>query len=529
MEGGAPVGEQHERGRLEVQLPTGTSGIASRPLPPGVKLLEEKPVPPIEDEVAHAVGAIIKPQSSNRPVLYTVDGHNVTCSSEVPFAVAATSDADAQRLIVTVPLPEPWDDIPPHDSRLGLAAVPSLNTTATIVDLFSAGLTSVVGRRDRAPELASWIFTSFLRRHRSDVGALVVGRLDSVQCPRADSLAEACSLVAHNSDPLVIFVDGEQTTEDAFERLIVAARRHGSAGIVTTAAHPDARVVLVAGEPGRCSVLLRSVTPMSARAVGANVARSEAKSVPDASLNTVEVAILGPVEVRNTCDPLGGHPLLTELVVYLAMHPEGATTSAWETAVWPNRRMPQQTIANRLSEARRALGDAGDGRPRLRKIDERHLIADVRTDWEEFCALAATEDAYSWRRALELVRGRPFGDLQQGQWALLEGFSAEIEHAVSSLALQYGGYALRRGDPDGATWAAHRGLRATPWDERLHRLLMEAADANGDRAGVEATLRHLALVLEIDGDPLRAVHPETARLYERLLGRTKPALSNVFA
>ncbi len=524
------MGGRDEHGRLEDHLPPKAGGVAALPLPSGVKLLEEKPIPPIEDEVARAVGAIVKPQSSSRPVLYTVDGHNVTCSSDVPFAVASTSDSDSQRLIVTMPLPEPWDEIPPHDARLGLAAIPSLNTTATIVDLFTAGLTSVVGRHDRAPDLGSWIFTSFLRRRRSDIGALLVGRLDSVQCPRVDSLAEACSLVAHNSDPLVIFVEADRTTDDAFERLIVATRRHGSAGIVTTAAHPDARVVLVAGDPGRCAVLLRTVTPTSASAVGTNVAHSEAKSVPpNPPRSAVEVAILGPVEVRNTAEPLGGHPLLTELVVYLAMHPEGATTSAWETAIWPNRRMPQQTIANRLSEARRALGDAADGRPRLRKIDERHLIADFRTDWEEFCALAATEDAASWRRALEFVRGRPFGDLQQGQWALLEGFSAEIEHAISALALQYGGYALRRGDPDGATWAAHRGLRATPWDERLHRLLMEAADANGDRAGVEATLRHLALVLEIDGDPLRAVHPETARLYERLLGRTEPALSNVFA
>ena len=38
--------------------------------------------------------------------------------------------------------------------------------------------------------------------------------------------------------------------------------------------------------------------------------------------------------------------------------------------------------------------------------------------------------------------------------------------------------------------------------------------------GAEATLRHLALVLEIDGDPLRGVHPETAALYARLSGRT---------
>ena len=67
--------------------------------------------------------------------------------------------------------------------------------------------------------------------------------------------------------------------------------------------------------------------------------------------------------------------------------------------------------------------------------------------------------------------------------------------------------------------AAHQGLRAAPWDERLHRVLMRSADLAGNRAGVEATLRHLALVLEVEGDPLRHVHPETAALYARLVGR----------
>jgi DNA-binding SARP family transcriptional activator len=178
--------------------------------------------------------------------------------------------------------------------------------------------------------------------------------------------------------------------------------------------------------------------------------------------------------------------------------------------------MPPQTIANRLSEARHALGLSPDGRPRLRKSGERHLIADVETDWERFKALAGQDDPAAWREALGLVRGRPFLELHQGQWTVLEGFAVEIEHAVVECALRLGELALGAARPDDAMWAAQRALRATPWDERLHRLLMRAADAAGDRAGVEATLRHLALVLEIDGDPLRAVHPETAALYARL-------------
>ena len=470
----------------------------------------------------------MKLESSERPILYTVDGDDVTSAAEVPF-IATSSGIATPRLIATTPLSEKWDEVPRHDARLGLVGVPSQNTTATVIDVFAAIVTSIVGPGERAVELAFALLGSFARRRDREVDVVVVGTVRNERFVRVDSIAEACSLVSRSARPLVIFVAGELTTNDAFERLIIATRRHGSAGIVTTGAHPDARVVLVAGELGRSAVLLRAVTPKAARAVEANATHADNVSTSKHSPAPVEVAILGPVEIRRTEEPLGGHPLLTELVVYLAMHQEGATTSAWETAIWPERRMPQQTIANRLSEARRALGNAADGRPRLRKVDERHLVFDVTTDWDEFSSLADKDDVASWRGALELVRGRPFGDLQQGQWALLEGFSAEIEHAISSLALRYGGHALRCGDPDGATWAAHRGLRATPWDERLYRLLMRAADANGDRAGVEQTLRHLALVLEIDGDPLRGVHPETVRLYERLLGRTEVPFTNTFA
>jgi hypothetical protein len=45
---------------------------------------------------------------------------------------------------------------------------------------------------------------------------------------------------------------------------------------------------------------------------------------------------------------------------------------------------------------------------------------------------------------------------------------------------------------------------------------MVAADAAGNRAGVEAALREMAQVFEIAGDPLCGVHPETADLYRRL-------------
>jgi hypothetical protein len=234
----------------------------------------------------------------------------------------------------------------------------------------------------------------------------------------------------------------------------------------------------------------------------------------------VEIAVLGPIEVRGAPGSLDKRPVLTELIVYLAMHPEGASATAWQNALWPGRSVPAQSVSNRLSEARRLLGMELDGTPRLRRSAGRHRLAGIITDWEQFCALAdARRDHTSWRYALDLVRGRPFEDLQEGQWTVFEGFYGEIETAIVDCALRYGEDRLLAGDPGATTWAGQRALRASPYDERLHRLMMRAADASGNRSGVDAIYRNLRVIIDIEGDG-SSVHPSTAALYEMLSGRS---------
>jgi DNA-binding SARP family transcriptional activator len=232
--------------------------------------------------------------------------------------------------------------------------------------------------------------------------------------------------------------------------------------------------------------------------------------------NEVSIAILGPISTSDTVYPLERHPLLTELVVYLALHPKGTTSRNWVTALWPERRVAAQTVANRLSETRHILGFASDGLPRLRRDGERYTLVECRTDWQIFQELAQSDAPEDWRTALSLVRGRPFDDLAQGQWVVFEGYLAEIERTVADLAIDLGDFALNNDDAKLGAWAAQQALRACPFDERLHRLLMRTADALGNRAGVEETLRQLALILEIDGNPLHGVHPETKELYYKL-------------
>jgi DNA-binding SARP family transcriptional activator len=248
----------------------------------------------------------------------------------------------------------------------------------------------------------------------------------------------------------------------------------------------------------------------------------EQRPTTKARVLPIEVTVLGNVQVNGTPESFRYRRRLTELVAFLAMHPEGTTTDTFATAMWPDRRVPVQTLANRLSETRRALGLASDGRPRLRKHGRRHLIVEAGTDWDRFRELAATTGgAKSWRSALALVRGRPFDGLDRGEWTQLEGFAAAIEASVVDVACRLGDDALGQGDGGLAHWAALQGLLVSPWDERLYRLLMRAADQLGNRGGVDAALRSLALALELEGDPLLGIHPETSALYRRLTSRSR--------
>jgi DNA-binding SARP family transcriptional activator len=236
----------------------------------------------------------------------------------------------------------------------------------------------------------------------------------------------------------------------------------------------------------------------------------------------VEVRVLGPVQVLGTSESLEGRPVLKELVVYLAFHARGVTGETCAAALWPDRRVPVQSLANRLHEARRALGSTPDGRPRLMRTDGRHLLAsDVRTDWDRFVGLtSAGSGPASWRQALMLVRGRPFTGLGKGDWTVFEGLQAAVETALLTVSTRLAEHSLDVGDPLGAEWAIRSGLAATPWDEGLYRLLMTAADAAGNRGGVESALRSLAQVLDWSGDPIDVVHPETAALYRQLTGKS---------
>lgn len=229
--------------------------------------------------------------------------------------------------------------------------------------------------------------------------------------------------------------------------------------------------------------------------------------------------MLGPVEVVGAARPFT-RAWSMELVVYLAVHPGGVTNDRWSAALWPDRLMAPSSLHSTASAARRALGVDAEGNDHLPRAHGRlELAPSVTTDWDRFAALAGSDRPEDWRRALGLIRGRPFDGLRAADWTLLEGILPAMESVVVDTACRCARQLLRDGDPGGAEWVARQGLKVSAYDERLYRVLLEAADAAGNPAGVEAVMRELVQLVADGVEPYDAVHPETFELYRSLSRR----------
>lgn len=237
----------------------------------------------------------------------------------------------------------------------------------------------------------------------------------------------------------------------------------------------------------------------------------------------VEVSVLGPIEIRGAAREFT-RAWAKELVVYLAMHPGGASSDAWATALWPDRLMAPSSLHSTASVARRSLGQDRRGLDHLPRSHGRLALANtVGTDWSRFVRQAESSNPRSWRAALEMVRGRPFEGLRSGDWPTLEGIGPAIEAAVVDLSCRLAESCLSSDDAQGATWAARKGLLVSPYDERLYRILMRAADVDGNPAGVESVMSELIKLVADDIEPFDSVHPSTMALY-RSLSRRRNAI-----
>jgi DNA-binding SARP family transcriptional activator len=261
------------------------------------------------------------------------------------------------------------------------------------------------------------------------------------------------------------------------------------------------------------------------------------RAAPAAAIDPeVEVAVLGPVEIRGAVRPFG-RVAAKELVVYLAFHRQGVRNDVWASALWTDRSIVPSTLHSTASVARRALGQAKNGADHLPRGGRRLRLADtVRTDVDRFAGVVANPDPVGWKEALALVRGRPFEGLNLADWAVLDGTQAQLESLLVDTALRAAEHFLRRGLGEDAEWAIRRGLRASPYDERLYRALLWAAEVMGNRVGMRSAMAELLCLAAGGGTPgwgaspgtgshavPSFVHPRTAALFRQLSRGELPA------
>ena len=140
--------------------------------------------------------------------------------------------------------------------------------------------------------------------------------------------------------------------------------------------------------------------------------------------------------------------------------------------IWPTRReVPASTRDPAISATRSALGgpkrfpySQGQGR------DKRYRLTElVGTDWERFCRLHRAgrqeQDPAPLMEALELIRGRPFGDLDTGpgyEWLHIDGHIHHMEAEIADAAELAAELLLGAGDLVRARRAVNKGLLGGP-------------------------------------------------------------------
>jgi hypothetical protein len=203
---------------------------------------------------------------------------------------------------------------------------------------------------------------------------------------------------------------------------------------------------------------------------------------------------------------------VTELIAYLACHPDGVTTGELAAAMSPHRLRVPGTFQALVSRARAWLGNTDGGEPYLPRVTSGgiyRLHPELCSDWSEFLDLVPHVYGVATGRlhaAIELVEGQPFFGTPVGRWAWAEPVRQRMISTIGGACHELAQRYLDCGDVAGARYAAAQGRIVDPGDEALWRDALRAERAAGDIDGqrrVVDGLSHLQL-----GD----LEPETLRL-----------------
>ena len=239
-------------------------------------------------------------------------------------------------------------------------------------------------------------------------------------------------------------------------------------------------------------------------------------------LGRVQLAVRDEAGVRE----LGGAftPKQREVLVFLALHPQGVRREVLNEAVWPDSRPPRpyNSFHNTLSTLRRALADATDGQTGNLVLNEdgRYRLSDERLDvdfWQLQRVLQAQRPpdehgSAGLRDAVELYRGDLAEDLL-AQW--IEPFRESVRRDVLDAL---GGLIRADGDifPETALVLLERARKFDQYNEGVYRDIIRMQARLGQYAAIPRTVALLTTTLaEID----QQVSAETLNLADFLQRR----------
>lgn len=270
--------------------------------------------------------------------------------------------------------------------------------------------------------------------------------------------------------------------------------------------------------------------PASVAAGSADSGQSEpvAEAAADAG---PAVLLLGPISIEGASGRIDSSRRSAgiELTAFLALNP-GVDHHGVDDALWPGRLVNKQMRNAVISRTRSWLGKDAEGNAHLPRVqdtgDSRYRLGSgITCDWTRFQRFARTgltrhdEDGdLALRRALALVRGRPFTGIDPQRYAWAEPVIQEMVSAVVDVAHELAARRREADDIPGALWAAKRGLLAAEESEMLHRQIFLAHHTAGDIDALREAAARLARINEqlLGGVDMEA---ETAELLRNLLPR----------
>jgi hypothetical protein len=246
---------------------------------------------------------------------------------------------------------------------------------------------------------------------------------------------------------------------------------------------------------------------------------------------SVSVGVLGApvVRVPGSFSPSPERAgLMTELVMYLAAHPDGVHPNVLTGALWP-RGVTHEVRDAVLDRTRQWLGADHLGQPNLVTGPDGRLRLgpDVEVDWQVFRGLVGSAVAQrsadpaaaaTLGHALGLVRGQLLDGRDAGRytWLTTSDFCYEVTALVADTAHSLSALLLSQRDAAGAMDAARSGLRLAFDDELLWRDLLRGAAATGQEAVLRAAVDEVSARMALD-EVMARMAPETEALIDELL------------